>query len=75
MEDENLDELRSSWDRHPLTLHTAKLLETQLEVALHELKGACAESSDPGVSAAYARYAALGENLQFFKHQRARGGR
>jgi hypothetical protein len=66
-EQDSLAEARSSWDRHPFTLHTVRQLERRVESLLHELKGACDESNDPRVAGAYARYMETCEHLAMYR--------
>lgn len=54
--EEETNELRTEWERHPYTVQYAKTYESQKEQALKYLMSACQTSTDPNVRALHAKY-------------------
>lgn len=54
--EEETNEFRTEWERHPYTVQYAKSYENQKDLALKLLMSVCQTSSDPKVTAAHAKY-------------------
>lgn len=71
-DDDESTDLSEAWERHPFTRQSGLMYAEKADKALKELLGLCAESSDPKVTGALARYRALAEATAYFKPKKAR---
>jgi hypothetical protein len=71
MSDDDSDDLREDWLRHPFTLSRKEALKKDADIQRKVLFGACGESSDPKVRGHYAKFLELEAQVLIFE----RGGK
>lgn len=71
MSDEDTDDIRDEWLRHPFTLSRKEALKKEALLQRNQLHAVCSTSSDPEVRGHYAKYLELEAQVVIFD----RGGK